>query len=248
MAGKLPRLRDIPRRGRRTRDSDRARRRQHRSKAGSPTSSGLTPGTEIRPPISTELTDRIAVASFETIVDGIENLEPPNPPAAVWLYRHWIASQPPNAPLLFAAWFNLGVALSQTGDPANAIVAYQNVLSLRPDFHSAATNLGLLLESLGQPDTALRTWERALQPDDARTTLLNHRARLLEQLNRLEEAEREMRRSLLIDPKQPDVIQHWVHARQKMCDWPILTNEIPGLAVHDLLRHAGPSGDARFIG
>jgi predicted O-linked N-acetylglucosamine transferase (SPINDLY family) len=61
-------------------------------------------------------------------------------------------------------------------------------------------------------------------------------------MNKLEEAEREMRRSLLIDPKQPDVTQHWVHVRQKMCLWPILTNEIPGLPIEDLIRHAGPLG------
>src|SRR6202011_5138956 len=61
-------------------------------------------------------------------------------------------------------------------------------------------------------------------------------------LNRLEEAEGEMRRSLLTDPKQPVVMQHWGHVRQKMCQWPIVTDEIPGLPVHELLRHAGPLG------
>ena len=96
-----------------------------------------------------------------------------------------------------------------------------------------------MLESLGHTDTALATWQRALQPDEARTSLLNHRARLLERMDRLEEAEQEMRRSLLTDPQQPDVIQHWVHVRQKMCKWPALSPEIPGLSRDDLRRHAG---------
>jgi predicted O-linked N-acetylglucosamine transferase (SPINDLY family) len=132
------------------------------------------------------------------------------------------------------------VALRLAGDKANAILAFQNALALRPDFHAAATNLGLTMESVGQTAAALRTWEMALQPDEVRIGLINHRARLLEQTGGLDEAEREMRRSLLIDPNQPDVIQHWVHVRQKMCEWPVLTDVIPGLPVSSLARHIGP--------
>jgi predicted O-linked N-acetylglucosamine transferase (SPINDLY family) len=185
--------------------------------------------------------ERLAATPFTGIVNAIEQAgEAATGSARVRLYQQWIASQPPGAAYLFAAWFNLGASLSQIGDKQNAIAAYQATLALRPDFHSAATNLGLVLEQLGQTDAALRTWESALQPDEARTTLLNHRARLAETLDRLDEAEREMRRSLLTDPKQPDVIQHWVHIRQKMCVWPALADVLPGLPVDELLHHAGP--------
>ena len=156
------------------------------------------------------------------------------------LYQQWIAAQPSGNPLLFAAWFNLGVTLAGTGDTAGAVSAYQSALALRPDFHSAAVNLGVLLESLGRAEAALAIWGRALQPSEARVLLLNNRARLLEQLGRLDEAEHEMRLSLLTDPAQPDVIQHWIHVRQKMCEWPVLSNDIPTLSKQDLLRHAGP--------
>ncbi len=50
---------------------------------------------------------------------------------------------------------------------------------------------------------------------------LNNMARLLEQQRRFDEAERCMIRSLEIKPAQSDVIQHYVHLRQKMCAWPI---------------------------
>ena len=188
-----------------------------------------------------EFRERLASTSFTEIVDAIElSGEVAGRLATIRLYQRWIGSQRPGTAHLFAAWFNLGVAFSQAGDKRNAAIAYQNTLALRPDFHSAAANLGLVLESLGETEAALQTWESALQSDEARTTLLNHRARLFEQLNRLNVAEQEMRRSLLINPKQPDVIQHWVHVRQKLCEWPIVTNEIPGLPIGDLARHAGP--------
>ena len=70
--------------------------------------------------------------------------------------------------------------------------------------------------------------------------LINQRARLLEQLGRLDEAEAEMRASLAIQPDQPDVIQHWLHIRQRMCAWPVLNDAIPGLSQTDLMANRGP--------
>ena len=175
--------------------------------------------------------------SFSELVTSLEQMDVVD---TIPLYRGWIASQPRDASFLFAAWFNLGVALNRSGDPANAVIAYQTALALRPDLHSAAINLGTALEATGRKDAALETWRKALQPDDMRVMLLNNRGRLLEQQGRLEEAEQELRRSLLTDPRQPDVIQHWLHVRQKMCLWPVLAEVIPGLSRDDLLRHAGP--------
>jgi predicted O-linked N-acetylglucosamine transferase (SPINDLY family) len=113
---------------------------------------------------------------------------------------------------------------------------------LQPNLHAAAINLGLTLELLGQSEKALQCWMEALQSDAERTALLNHRARLLEQLGRLEEAEAVLRVSLNTLPSQPDAIQHWVHIRQKLCQWPILESDIPGLKESDLLRQSGPLG------
>jgi predicted O-linked N-acetylglucosamine transferase (SPINDLY family) len=184
---------------------------------------------------------RLRHTSFAQLIGVIESAGPElGEPATIALYTGWIAAQPPDAPQLYAAWFNLGVAFSRAHNPASAVIAYRHALTLRPDFHSAAVNLGTVLESQGQTEAALQTWATALQPDAARIMLFNNRARLLEQMGRLEEAEAEMRRSLLADPQQPDVIQHWVHVRQKMCQWPALSSEIPGLTRDDLLRHAGP--------
>lgn len=160
--------------------------------------------------------------------------------AAIALYRSWIAANSGGAPLLHAAWFNLGVALNHVGAAQEALLAYRSALALKPDFHPAAINLGLLQERLGLPDAALDTWGQAIQPDAARTARLNQRARLFEQRGRLEEAEPALRASLLTDPCQPDAVQHWVHLRQKLCEWPVLAEVIPGLPRQALFAQCGP--------
>ena len=179
--------------------------------------------------------------AFEHVVQIVEQLGANRgEPAAIGLYRAWIAANSAGARLLHAAWFNLGVELSRAGAPQDAVLAYRSALALKPDFHPAAINLGLLQEQFATPEAALDTWGQAIQPDAIRTALLNQRARLLEQIGRLEEAEQALRGSLLSDPHQPDAVQHWVHIRQKMCQWPVLAEVVPGLSRHDLLAQCGP--------
>jgi predicted O-linked N-acetylglucosamine transferase (SPINDLY family) len=183
----------------------------------------------------------LEAGSFGQIVQAVDGIGGNRgDPAAIALYRGWIAVNSGGAPMLHGAWFNLGVELSQAGAPGDAILAYRSALALKPDFHPAAINLGLLLERLGRADAALQVWGQAVQPDAARTALINQRARLLEQGGRLEEAEQGLRASLLTDPAQPDVVQHWMHIRQKMCQWPLLGELIPGLTSQDLLNQCGP--------
>ena len=156
--------------------------------------------------------------------------------AQLWLGAH------PSAPEAFAVWFNLGVVLLQNGAAEQAAVAYGNALALKPDLHEARVNLGLSLEAQGHRDDALRTWRMALPPDATRRVLHMHLGRLMEEEGRLEEAASELRSSLLIDPDQPDVIQHWVHLRQRMATWPVLDPVSSGVAEQSLRSHAGPLG------
>jgi predicted O-linked N-acetylglucosamine transferase (SPINDLY family) len=186
---------------------------------------------------------RLRHIGFDAVVTAIEHASPGLAGhAEIRLYQDWIAANAGGSPHLFAAWFNLGVALAREGDRANAAVAYSNARVLKPDFHAAAVNLGLALEAMGQTSAALQTWEGAIQTNEARTTLLNHKGRLMEQLRRLDEAEAALRTSLLTDPAQPDAVQHWLHIRQKMCRWPVLAADIPGLPPAELLRQSGPLG------
>jgi predicted O-linked N-acetylglucosamine transferase (SPINDLY family) len=182
-----------------------------------------------------------ASLNLDDLIFAIERLgDDPGRETAIALYRAWIAGQAPGHPHLFAAWFNLGAELTRAGDREGALEAYTATLVLRPGFYPAVVNIGLTQEALGRHEAALEGWSQALQPDEERTVLLNHRGRLLEQLGRLEEAEEALRASLMVNPRQPDVIQHCVHIRQKLCRWPILSAGLPGLSPAELLLDSGP--------
>jgi predicted O-linked N-acetylglucosamine transferase (SPINDLY family) len=191
---------------------------------------------------------RLRQVSFEGLISAIGAVGPAAGRAGIIeLYRHWIECQGPGAPHLFAAWFNLGVDLASTGDTRGAMLAYRNALIARPNFAAAAMNLATLLEADGRAGEAIPVLDGALQSDEVRTTLLNNRGRLLEQIKRLREAEQEFEASLLIQPSQSDVIQHWLHVRQKQCRWPVFSDAIPGLSQESQALYAGPlSGLALF--
>ena len=167
-------------------------------------------------------------------------LETASPQARIAAYQAWIAAHPADLAMLPVAWTNLGASFGAVGDRVNAIACYRNALHLRPDLAAAALNLGLTQEQLGDSDAALAAWRSALQPDAARVALLNQCGRLLENSGALDDAERTLHASLRTDPAQPDVIQHWVHLRQKLCRWPIFAAGSSGLADATLARHAGP--------
>jgi predicted O-linked N-acetylglucosamine transferase (SPINDLY family) len=197
------------------------------------------------PPVDPALAPpfNIETATFEQLVTAVDGVGGGRGnPTAIALYRSWIAINAGGTRLLYGAWFNLGVELSNAGGLPESILAYRTALALKPDFYGAAVNLGLQLERQGQIDAALQAWGQAIQPDAARTGLINQRARLLEQTGQLADAEQALRTSLLTDPAQPDAVQHFVHIRQKMCAWPVLTDTIPGLTPQDLLDQCGPLG------
>lgn len=187
-----------------------------------------------------EVRDRLSRIAFFDLLPTISAQPGRDPAVGAELYRHWIECQP-DSPVRHAAWFNMGVELHAAGENANAAVAYSNALIIKPDLYQASINLGLMQESLGDKAGALETWRKALQPDDMRVLLFNSLGRLNENLERLDAAEEALRRSLLTQPHQPDVIQHWVHVRQKACQWPVLAvDRLYDLDVQRLAVNAGP--------
>ena len=147
---------------------------------------------------------------------------------AIALYRAWL-DQYRQDPMRFVAWFNLGVLFGSLKQSREAEQAYREALQLRPDLLQARLNLGHVLENQGQLDAALEQWRQVLlaletapQPDPAlKLHALNNLARALEIARRYDEAEACMARSLQVNPEQPDVLQHYVHIRQKQCKWPV---------------------------
>jgi predicted O-linked N-acetylglucosamine transferase (SPINDLY family) len=147
--------------------------------------------------------------------------------AAAALYGTWIDHT--DSPARHAACFNQGTVLSAIGRDADAEAAYRRALALQPGFPPARLNLGHLLERRGDDEGALAEWRHVIadteQPTpatiDLRLHALNNSARLLEARKRYPEAEALMKRSLALRATQFDVIQHYVHIRQKQCEWPL---------------------------
>jgi len=147
--------------------------------------------------------------------------------AAARLYETWIANN--RSPALHAACFNWGTVLSALGRHDEAEAAYRRALALQPGFPPAHLNLGHLLERRGELDGALAEWAQVIAATempspatvDFRLHALNNSARALETAKRYPEAEALMTRSLQLRATQFDVIQHYVHIRQKQCEWPL---------------------------
>jgi predicted O-linked N-acetylglucosamine transferase (SPINDLY family) len=146
---------------------------------------------------------------------------------AARLYETWIEHT--DSPLRHVACFNWGAMLSGAGHNDQAEAAYRRALEFQPGFPPAHLNLGHLLERRGDTTGALEAWAQvvaateSLQPStlEFRLHALNNGARLLEHLKRYPEAEALMRRSLVLRAPQFDVIQHYVHIRQRQCEWPL---------------------------
>ncbi|MDY0746291.1 acetylglucosamine transferase [Paucibacter sp. R3-3] len=150
--------------------------------------------------------------------------------AAALLYQNWIVATP--SPFRHVACFNWGALLGNLKKHEQAEAAYRLALSMAPTFAQAHLNLGHQLEHLGRHEEALAEWQGVIDqelpklpehPDSLDLVLhaMNNSARMLETQKRYAEAQALMRRSLELKPTQGDVAQHYVHIRQKQCDWPV---------------------------
>lgn len=144
------------------------------------------------------------------------------------------------------ALFNYGSLLQAAGDSQAAEQIYKTCLELAPNLHQASINLGLLLEKQGLHTEALNRWQQiALLADDPESDkavivfALNHIGRVHENLKQYDAAETALERSLSLNPKQPGVIQHWVHIRQKSCKWPVY-KPLSNITPNEMLMATSP--------
>jgi predicted O-linked N-acetylglucosamine transferase (SPINDLY family) len=165
--------------------------------------------------------------------------------AASNLYGLWLAhTDDPRKHLVF---FNLGSLLQNQEDLAGAQAAYERCLALSPGFAQAAINLGLVHEKQGQVAHAIRVWagvaaQRYLDTQasaEMTTMALNHIGRLQEIQRNYTQALEALEHSLQVNPKQAGVIQHWVHIRQKACEWPVY-KPLPGISQNEMLMATSP--------
>lgn len=155
------------------------------------------------------------------------------------LYQTWLSRTP--SPYAYAAYFNLGVTLSNEDDFPGAEAAYRKSIELHPTFAQPRLNLGTLFERMGQFDKAIAEWRwvadnTPAEPADNKPLLLmalNHMGRVLENKKQFHDALQWLSKSLTVEPHQPDALHHWIHLRQKQCLWPVYT-PMPGITVEDM--------------
>src|SRR6185436_18572318 len=125
---------------------------------------------------------------------------------AVAAFRQAVAAQPDSLP----AHFNLGAALSQTGDLPGAIAQFEEVLRLDPNHPDAHYNLGLLLAQTNQGAQAIKHLQVAVadNPNDVNARFLLGQELL--RVRRFDEAEKELSRVAQADPNNEDALLGWV--------------------------------------
>jgi predicted O-linked N-acetylglucosamine transferase (SPINDLY family) len=164
---------------------------------------------------------------------------------AITLYRAWLKK--PVLAVAYAAWFNLGILLSDAGCHMDAEAAYRQAIALKNDFPQAHFNLGSQLEKQSRFPAAIDEWKTSLnleslqaaEQKDIRRLFLNGLGRLYDMFHQYEDAEEMLRQSLELDPAQSDALYHWLHLRQKQCKWPIM-RKLPGITFDDMWSCASP--------
>ncbi len=151
------------------------------------------------------------------------------PAEQIDLYEVWLAHN--DTPINYAAYFNLAVVLDQQKLHEKAEQAYRDSIVVHPDFLQGQFNLGALFERQSRIEDALNQWRRiianyeytAISDEDKKIYILalNSLGRVLETERQFKESEQMLKQSLLLSPDQPKVISHWVHLRQKQCEWPV---------------------------
>jgi len=186
---------------------------------------------------------KLSLGDLMTISDSLQSSGMTD--GALELYEVWISSSRDSNKSL--VMFNYGSLLQSTGKIAEAEKVYRDCLTERPYFAQPCINLGLILERRGNREQAIATWSGLLSaeaakvdvPTDMLVVAWNHVGRVREDLKQYQLAEIALTKSLALNPDQPGVIQHWIHIRQKACDWPIYQS-LPGISQNQMLMATSP--------
>jgi predicted O-linked N-acetylglucosamine transferase (SPINDLY family) len=217
--------------------------------------------------------------SLPALLASAANIDVQDTTRLLTLYQIWLAANPGHVQA-YVVYFNLGVIYAQLKQDDLAIKHYQLSLATKSDLHEARLNLGTCFERLGDLGQALAHWQVVLDATklsavDAsdmsyRVLALNNLGRIREGLKDYAVAEGYYAESLTLQPEQPNVIQHWVYARQRQCSWPVYSGldhiltatklaysgQLALLALtddpmrqlraaHDFLQRKNPQGDIR---
>lgn len=154
------------------------------------------------------------------------------------LMRRWLTKNP-NSNNSFAVWYEFGRLLQIEGEFQKAEGAFRAALEQKPLFFEGRLALGKALESQGKLRDAIEAWSDAVPKEDLEIDLLNNIARVRESQQDLEALEQTLLRSLKLNPQQDAVITTLLQVRQKLCRWPVISDELP-LPIKQQEQNVGP--------
>ena len=164
-----------------------------------------TVGVRVSDPLIDGMQDLIKGARLH-LIRGRTALEARRFSEAADQFRKAVAAQPDSLP----AHFNLGAALTQTGDLPGAIKEFEEVRHLDPNHPNTHYNLGLLLAQLNRHEEAIQHLQSAIAdtPSDINARFLLGQELL--KVRRYDEAEKELSRVVQSNPDNEDALLGWV--------------------------------------
>ncbi len=130
---------------------------------------------------------------------------------AISLYKAALAKNPN----CLIAYYNLGVALYDTGKVPEAIESYRQALAIKPDYVNAQINLGGALLDLGKAQEAIVHFEQALRIDNDIPVTHNNLGLALLKTGRTQEAIEHHKQAIKLDPKYADARNNLGYALYK---------------------------------
>jgi predicted O-linked N-acetylglucosamine transferase (SPINDLY family) len=167
-----------------------------------------------------------------------------SPQHAIEIYRQFLLEKPQNLVYHAVVHFNLATMIESCGDQKTAEEHYRQSLHCMPGFWAPTINLANILSARGLVSEAISLFDRAIPvttDDENRLLLWKNMGRIKEERGDLVGAIEAYASCLAIEPSHPGIFQHWIHCRQKICDWPLF-NTIHPMSILDIAAQAGPLG------
>ena len=127
-------------------------------------------------------------------------------------------------PKVLELWKLLGAAAAQTGQLAQAVNAFQKVISIKPDDFQAHNNMGIALQRQGKTEEAINAYKKALVIKPNYAQAYNNMGNALQQQTNLGEAVKAYEKAILI---KPDYAEAWTNGAEALENW----NKLEQLAL-----------------
>ena len=142
---------------------------------------------------------------LQDAINDLTNLYNQGQLSAVVEYAQLLTHSYPNA---FIAWNLLGAAAAQIGQLEKAIIAFQRVIIIEPNFADAYYNMGNILKGQGELEEAIVSYEKALALKPNYADAYNNMGNALQDQGKLEEAIASYKKVLSLKPDYAEAHRH----------------------------------------